>query len=490
MPPSPPQFAVVGRINKGKSSILATLVEESDNARIRISATPGETTHAQHIPLVINGETLIEFIDTPGFTNAAETLAWLKAHHPKNDTTPRIDTVRAFVDEHRGQDRFTDECELLTPILAGAGIIYIVDASKPFRPDFLDEMEILRWTGRPRLALINNLSDDADFTDDWKKHLGESFNLTREFNAHHARFPERIRLLRQLLEIEDDRKPVIEKTVRLLEDEWEQRRGEAADIILDLLDSCLRYRAVKNVAAQNVTRDFQKKKAAEEIKSLYIDEIKKREAAGHDRLTKLYKHNAPDSETDSPDDNLVDPADLFAEETWQFLGLTKWQLAVAGAITGGAAGAGIDIAAGGTALGIPAALGAAAGLTASLLKGRSLANIKVDLPFLPGAKASPGGAQLSAGPSRNPNFPWILLDRALSHLHQLLLRAHGRRDPFIIQHQRSGYTSKLDAHTRRTLQKHFHLALKNKPTPDTNEIFQTLTKILQTVEDGQPPPNS
>ncbi|MEM8954315.1 MAG: GTPase/DUF3482 domain-containing protein [Verrucomicrobiota bacterium] len=484
MPPSP-QFAVVGRINKGKSSILATLVEESDNTRIRISATPGETTHSQHIPLIINNETLIEFIDTPGFTNAPETLAWLKSHHPQNNTTPRIDTVSAFVDHHRGKDRYTDECELLSPILEGAGIIYIVDASKPFRSDFLDEMEILRWTGRPRLALVNNLSEDADFTDDWKKHLGESFNLTRKFNAHHARFPERIRLLRQLLEIEDDRKPVIEKTVRLLEEEWEQRRAEAADIILDLLDSCLRYRAVKNIGAQNVTREFQKKKVAEEIKSLYVDEIKKRESAGHDRLTRLYKHNTPHPDDATSDDQLVDPADLFAEETWQFMGLTKWQLAIAGALTGGVAGAGIDIAAGGTALGIPAALGAAAGLTASLLKGRTLANIKVDLPFVPGAKASPGGAQLSAGPSKNPNFSWILLDRALSHTHQLLLRAHGRRDPFIIRHQRSGYTSKLDSHTRRTLQKYFNLALKNKPAPDTNEVFQTLTSILKTVEDGR-----
>lgn len=41
-----PCFAVVGRVNMGKSAVLATLLEIDDDETIRVSPTPGETTTA------------------------------------------------------------------------------------------------------------------------------------------------------------------------------------------------------------------------------------------------------------------------------------------------------------------------------------------------------------------------------------------------------------------------------------------------------------
>ena len=70
-----PQFAVVGQVNEGKSSVLATLVEEGDQSKIRVSETPGETARCQSIGLEINGRKVLEFIDTPGFQRARQALA-------------------------------------------------------------------------------------------------------------------------------------------------------------------------------------------------------------------------------------------------------------------------------------------------------------------------------------------------------------------------------------------------------------------------------
>lgn len=61
-----PVFAVIGHPNEGKSSVVATLVE---NDRIRISPVPGETVRAQEYPVIIDGEPCIVFVDTPGFQN-------------------------------------------------------------------------------------------------------------------------------------------------------------------------------------------------------------------------------------------------------------------------------------------------------------------------------------------------------------------------------------------------------------------------------------
>ena len=61
-----PSFAVVGRVNAGKTATLATLLEVDDNDLLRVSSTPGETTRVQELPVVYQGETLVRFLDTPG----------------------------------------------------------------------------------------------------------------------------------------------------------------------------------------------------------------------------------------------------------------------------------------------------------------------------------------------------------------------------------------------------------------------------------------
>ena len=67
-----PAFAVVGRVNSGKTATLATLLEVDDNEILRISATPGETTLVQPLPVRYNGTEWIRFLDTPGFQQPVE----------------------------------------------------------------------------------------------------------------------------------------------------------------------------------------------------------------------------------------------------------------------------------------------------------------------------------------------------------------------------------------------------------------------------------
>ena len=69
-----PAFAVVGRVNAGKTATLATLLEIDDDELLRISATPGETTEVQPLPVRYDGEELLRFLDTPGFQQPIEAM--------------------------------------------------------------------------------------------------------------------------------------------------------------------------------------------------------------------------------------------------------------------------------------------------------------------------------------------------------------------------------------------------------------------------------
>ena len=90
-----PRFAIVGHPNKGKSSIVATLAEDDD---VAISPHPGTTTQARAYPMRLDGETLYELVDTPGFQRARETLAWLEAHD--RGAGERAAVVREFAAAH------------------------------------------------------------------------------------------------------------------------------------------------------------------------------------------------------------------------------------------------------------------------------------------------------------------------------------------------------------------------------------------------------
>ena len=248
--PPVPTFAVVGRVNMGKSAVIATLLEIDDNELIRVSPTPGETTRCQPHRVVFGGRECVRFIDTPGFSRPIEAMRAIQRLHGPG--TPGIETLREFA--AAAGEEFGDERRLLEPLLAGAGILYVVDPAKPLRDDFLAEMEILRWTGLPRLALLNR-RDGALGADEeaWRSRLGATFNLVRTFDAHHARYDERLRLLKALLEIEERHRGLLEETIALVEDEWRQRREEAAEATVDFLERALGLR----VRATLEERDLQ-----------------------------------------------------------------------------------------------------------------------------------------------------------------------------------------------------------------------------------------
>ncbi|MEZ4287155.1 MAG: hypothetical protein R3A47_03215 [Polyangiales bacterium] len=85
--------------------------------------------------------------------------------------------VRDFVNMFSGTEEFVEECRLLTPILEGAAILYVVDGDEPYRKNYEAEMEILEFTGQPAMALINR-STTGRFVDDWQRALNQYFKAS------------------------------------------------------------------------------------------------------------------------------------------------------------------------------------------------------------------------------------------------------------------------------------------------------------------------
>src|SRR5690606_1534280 len=230
---SVPRFAVVGHPNKGKSSIVATLAEDD---AVQISPLPGTTSAARSYPLRVDGETLYELIDTPGFQRPRAVLDWLKRHDRGVEARPAV--VAELVAQHRDDPLFHDECELLAPIVEGAGILYVVDGSRPYGREDEAEMEVLRWTGRPRMALINMIGS-GDYVAEWQRALGQYFASVRVFAAQRAAFERRIELLRAFGALDESWQPQLSRAADVLIAERARRRKRAALEIAALLRDAL-----------------------------------------------------------------------------------------------------------------------------------------------------------------------------------------------------------------------------------------------------------
>ena len=401
-----PEFAILGHPNEGKSSVLSTLAEDDS---VRVSSTPGETTECRTFPVVIDGREVLRFTDTPGFQNPERVLSELKKRAVNEENL-----LRAFREYASTIPELHDDCELLGPVERGAGIIYVVDGSRPVRNVDRAEMEILRLTGKPRMAIINCKEDDTDNLSAWKTEFRKNFNSNRMFNAHRATYAERILLLETLKSIDQDWQKVLSKVVIAFKKDWAARNNATADIITSQLKDALSLQLSKDIRSED-----EAEKCREKLFLTYSETISKMEKKAHQRIRSFFKHNI--FQYDLPPHSVLNK-DLFDERTWQLLGLTRQQVIIAGGLGGAAIGAGLDVAALGHGLGMFTAMGTLAGALGALFGGENFSEKAKFMGF------SLGGKKVQVGPAKSIDLLFILLNRSLLYYQHTINWAHGRRD--------------------------------------------------------------
>lgn len=470
-----PQFAVVGHPNKGKSSIVATLSRDDS---VRIEAESGTTREADAFTMTVDNRELYSLIDTPGFQRARRTLAWLEqwmTDHGKA-TADRAEAVKAFVEAHRNTSQFTDEVELLQPIIDGAGILYVVDGSTPMGEEYEAEMEILRWTGRPSMALINPISQ-TDYIDEWRATLGQYFKIVRVFNAVTAEFDKRIDLLRAFGELDEAWKQPMREAVQYLQDDRQDTLEEAASYIAEMLIEMLTYEEVLKLPPDHFKADIPKQEA--KLKENYLNHLRRLEQRCRDRIESLYHFDR--LERDEPLLDLVTD-DLMSRSVWNMLGLSKSQLAFGGFAAGASGGLMLDAALGGMTLGSGTLTGGIGGAIAGLAGYLSADQLgKVKLGPLPA-----GGTQLTCGPVKNPNFAFVILNRARLHQFEINRRTHAMRNELRLKNltdSQAKQAIQLKSETQKQLMKHL-VEISKSQNADTRQ--QLHIQIHEVLNDRMP----
>lgn len=462
-----PVFAVVGHPNKGKSSVVATL---SQNDAIAIALEPGTTRRRQAYPMRVDGRLLYTLVDTPGFQRPRRVLEWLEAHSVS--ASDRAATVRAFVVQYRDSDRFVDECELLAPLIEGAGIIYVVDGSVPYGPQHEAEMTILRWTGCPSLALINSIGD-GDHGDAWQAALRQFFQVVRRFDALRAPFEEHLSLLRAFGQMEPAWEQPLAEAVAQLSRQRQHRRQQAAGLIAMAVQDMMAYQYSRTLGPGSPTVE-EGGALAETLQRHWYQHQRQREQDLRQSIERLYQHQhlqRREAELAWHSEH-----DLFSEGSRRLWGVGKAYLASAGFGAGALGGAGIDALTLGSSLGAATLLGGLIGAAGSYLYGDRLALSALHIePLQDGIRTA------RFGPVQDNQFGYIVLGRAVHHWWQVSQRNHAGRDTLELAPDDSHWLEDLDRTSRNRLHATFDQARRGRPL-DGREQQNLVQAVEQALE--------
>ncbi len=455
MSSSYPKFAVVGHPNKGKSSIVASLALDDS---IQIGNTPGTTQVKRGFPLKVDGKIVYELFDTPGFQRARRVYAWLEEHGdvPANR---RIDVVKEFVHKHRENKQFRDEVELLDPIINGAGIIYVVDASKPYGAEYEVEMEILRWCGQPSMAILNLIGDE-DYREEWSRALGQYFRLVRTYNPMTAGHREHVELLESMAQLNEAWTKPIKQAIKILDELYELKIEQTVSTISDYMVKVLSFVHKQKIIGEEATPHEE-----EVAKEAYRNKIIEYEDREQRDVEKIWQHN--DVEKEEEELNL-DEVGLFSQESASIFGLSQKELILTGASAGAITGAGLDLLVAGSSLFLGTVIGGVVGGVGAMFGFDNLYELKV-------LGQSVGRRELTVGPMQNLNFPYVLLGRVLYHASLMAKRSHAKRGAVDLKDV-SFTEGVISAEARKVLEK-VHVKLRKSKELEKEEL-EEYSKII------------
>jgi hypothetical protein len=458
-----PVLAVVGHPNKGKSSLVSSLAQDDS---VGIGADPGTTLRARAYPMRVDGALLYTLVDTPGFQRARKVLAILNArsHNEGASAADRARLVKEFVEDAGHASRFPDECELLRPIVEGAGILYVVDGGVPYGPEYEAEMEILRWTGAPSMAIINPIASDKHVAP-WRAALSQFFRVVRVIDAVAADFATRRQLLLAFGEIESSWRAPIEAAVAALDDARRTQQRFAAREIAEFIANSLCL-----VVERKISRNEDPAQYSDALEAEYKTTLETFEDDHRRAVQRVYDHHT--LEAHAANLELLEQ-DLFSEDTWLTFGLRRRDLVTAGVASGVATGAVVDAALPGISLLLGMAAGGVLGGVLGWLGAGRLAELNVvNRPL--------GGKLARFGPSKNVNFPFVLLGRARLHALLVAERTHAMRAPIEIGNEPAERLPLVTA-SRKKLEKTF--AALRRPGLGAAEKIEQTDQLQEIVED-------
>ena len=233
MPPL--HLAIVGHTNTGKTSLLRTLLRDSQFGDVQNAAAT--TRHVETASINIQDQPQIQLYDTPGLEDAGGVLDWLEAH----TTTQQdgIDRINQFLASPAAQSDYAQEAKVLRQLINSDTALYVIDAREPILPKYKDELTILSWCAKPIMPVFN-FTLGSDLTA-WQATLARrNLHVISSFDTIAFDFNGEIQLWHNLATMLPNRQ-IIDQLIAHRQQEWQQLNQTAHQIIAESLINIAAY---------------------------------------------------------------------------------------------------------------------------------------------------------------------------------------------------------------------------------------------------------
>lgn len=361
------KIAVVGHANTGKTSLIRTLLRDTNFGEVADFA--GTTRHVEAAQLLIEGEKVIEIFDTPGLEDSvALKQSWDQQSFVADATNNQ--KMARFIEALDQQAEFAQEQKVLRQAFKSDVLLYVIDAREPYLGKYRDELTLLAATGRPIVPVLNFISADQENKRQWREQLVDlGLHAVVEYDTVAFTMEAERRLYEKLQTMSEPHYQVLQRVIDHNSQHFNDRCRAAAKVIAEQYINIAAYRIT--VESDNLAANTPK------IQTL----VRQAEQKTVNQLLSIFGFDKDDIRNEFlPVENGNWKLDLFDSQTYKQFGLQ----ASSGAAKGAAVGVGIDLIVGGVSLGAGAAIGALAGAIWSSLQkyGGSLKNTLTGSSYL------------------------------------------------------------------------------------------------------------
>ncbi|MBE9567803.1 MAG: DUF3482 domain-containing protein [Proteobacteria bacterium] len=343
----PINIAVVGHTNAGKTSLIRTLLRDDQFGEVDDAA--GTTRYVEKSSIYVDEEEVLDLFDTPGFEDSSALLQTLENLSQKKKPATPVELLHMFIAQADDYPDFAQETKVLRQAVNSDVLLYMIDVREPLLGKYRDEVEILSKAGKPILPVFNFIAGHADALAKWREQMAQ-FNLhaALEFDTVAFDFEAEKRLYQKLQSLLEHRYEELQTLIDYRQKIWHNLNQAAARRIFQLLVEVACYR--REIESKNGYSQA-------DITSMQNFVRNAEQQALQDLLT-IFAFTRLDIDLQQlPVKDGQWELDIFSPLMLKTFGLDVG----ASALSGAAAGAGIDLLVGGMSLGAATLLGATLG---------------------------------------------------------------------------------------------------------------------------------
>lgn len=342
------RVTIVGHTNTGKTSLIRTLLRDENFGDIDDAS--GTTRNVARTAVFAGEKEVLALYDTPGFEDSSALLDSIETHTRCMPKAAPAEVLSDFVAQAGEHSEFDQENKILLQALGSDVLLYIIDVREPLLEKYADEVAILSKCGKPIVPVFNFIADNNAALQRWRDKMAE-FNLhaALEFDTVAFDFEAEKRLYQKLQSLLEPHYESLQALIDFRQENWTRLFSAAAQRVFDLLRQVACYRQmVDSEQADNPQEN------ASEMQRF----VRNAEQQALQDLLRIFSFNQVDIELQQvPVKDGEWEMDIFSPDALKTFGLN----ASSSALTGAAAGAGVDLMVGGLSLGTATLVGAALG---------------------------------------------------------------------------------------------------------------------------------